>query len=363
MNRKNYIYGLSGNDGIIRYIGKSYDPNKRLKEHLFDSDKNIGNKHKNNWIKKLIKNNEQINVTILEECGEDNWVEREKFWIKNYTNLTNISEGGDGCSGFRYKKPLNEVILWVKQNLPHIKTESDWRIYIKHNTLPNFIPKRPDSRYKNDGWISFEHFLSYPSNKKFHMSYEDLKYNVRKNDIKTSTEYRKNRTPDMPYSPEVYYKQEWISWKNFLGYDKKIGRNIVRPIKEKKEPIVNFNVAKEIIKKFNLTKKVDYDKWYVNNKHLRLPSNPRIFYQKNWISWKDFFGNDLPKIIHYNKKEKNNNFLNYSETKIWVSTNLPNIKIEKEWRQNTKNLPYFIPKRPDYRYKNEGWLGWKEFLN
>jgi hypothetical protein len=362
MNKLNYIYGLSGNDGTIRYVGKSYNPNKRLREHLLESTKNVGNKHKNNWIKNLIKNGEEINVIILEECDENNWVEREKFWIKKLTNLVNISEGGEGCSGVRFKKPLNDIILWVKENLPHIKTESQWREYVKSNILPDFIPKRPDSRYKNDGWISFNHFLSYPTNKEKYMTYNELQTSVRKNNIKTSTEYRNNRTHNMPYSPEVYYKEEWVSWKDFLGYDKKIGRKIIRPFKEKKEPIVSFDVAKKIIKKLNFTKKIEYDIWYQENKKLNLPSHPKIFYKNEWISWQDFFGNNLPKIINYHKREKNNNFLTYNETKKWVKLNLPNVRIESDWRKITNNLPYYIPKRPDNRYKNNGWCGWKEFF-
>ena len=56
-----------------------------------------GSKKLASWILKLLSNDLLPIMEIIEEC-EDNWAEREKYWISYYfnTNLCNLSEGGEG---------------------------------------------------------------------------------------------------------------------------------------------------------------------------------------------------------------------------------------------------------------------------
>lgn len=52
--------------------------------------------HKSNWIKKLLKLGKRPSIELIETCDENNWEEREKFYIKKYKkNLTNTSSGGE----------------------------------------------------------------------------------------------------------------------------------------------------------------------------------------------------------------------------------------------------------------------------
>lgn len=48
------------------------------------------------WIRSLYKNNNDFYIELLEICTKDNWEEKEKYWISNIENLTNIQEGGAG---------------------------------------------------------------------------------------------------------------------------------------------------------------------------------------------------------------------------------------------------------------------------
>ena len=51
--KKTFIYGLfSDSDKVIRYVGKSDNPEYRLKRHIYQ--RNDSKTHKNNWINKLI---------------------------------------------------------------------------------------------------------------------------------------------------------------------------------------------------------------------------------------------------------------------------------------------------------------------
>ena len=69
-----FIYILSEPlHGNIRYVGKTKDPNRRLKRHI--SERNLHDSYKDRWIRKIIdlhheeaKNNE---VKIVNSCGFD----------------------------------------------------------------------------------------------------------------------------------------------------------------------------------------------------------------------------------------------------------------------------------------------------
>lgn len=78
----------------IRYIGKTKQkPHQRLCGHLKDKTKC----HRTRWISGLTA---KPVVQVIEQCQEDDWVSRERFWIKHYrdagVNLTNETSGGDG---------------------------------------------------------------------------------------------------------------------------------------------------------------------------------------------------------------------------------------------------------------------------
>jgi predicted GIY-YIG superfamily endonuclease len=50
---KTYIYTLSDSFGNIRYVGKTDNPIKRLKTHIYESKK-LKKTHKHNWILSLL---------------------------------------------------------------------------------------------------------------------------------------------------------------------------------------------------------------------------------------------------------------------------------------------------------------------
>jgi len=95
LNRKVYIYGLLeiGTEEI-RYIGKSVNPLKRFREHK----RLIKSKRINKLKSWLMSIDNQVTIKIIETTDENNWEEREKYWIKYYRdnnyNLCNIQDGG-----------------------------------------------------------------------------------------------------------------------------------------------------------------------------------------------------------------------------------------------------------------------------
>ena len=92
-----FIYCLTEpHSGEIRYVGKSNKPAERLRHHLKDKTAC----HRTVWLAKLSREGSRPIVVPLEECSEEIWQERERYWIaflrKNGADLVNGTEGGEG---------------------------------------------------------------------------------------------------------------------------------------------------------------------------------------------------------------------------------------------------------------------------
>lgn len=98
MTREYKIYSLSHPiTKEIRYIGVTTGYlSQRFAQHKHNSLKKNLDTHVAKWFRFLNKENLLPVITLIETCTKENWEEREKYWIKQYSNLTNIREGGRG---------------------------------------------------------------------------------------------------------------------------------------------------------------------------------------------------------------------------------------------------------------------------
>lgn len=103
------VYGLvDPNTNAIRYIGKSIQGINRAFEHCRKSSVKEGNTPKNNWIKKLLANNQMYSVVILFSVSKEDYTKeslnillynKEKDLINTFDNLLNLTDGGPGAIG------------------------------------------------------------------------------------------------------------------------------------------------------------------------------------------------------------------------------------------------------------------------
>jgi len=112
---KIYIYILSHPiTNEIKYVGKTNSIKRRLQGHI-DYARNPKKKRRyvSYWILKLLKEDLRPILTVLEECDDTNWIERERYWINFYKNqsckLCNLTEGGEGTHGYEYPEYLKEI--------------------------------------------------------------------------------------------------------------------------------------------------------------------------------------------------------------------------------------------------------------
>ena len=109
-----WIYALTDEDGTIRYIGKSVNPEARLQTHIREARIARGvNKHKEAWIRQLLARNETPKLLLLERCCDDTWEAAERQWIQRHQRtLTNKAAGGNspGCSAKTRKSNYNKMM-------------------------------------------------------------------------------------------------------------------------------------------------------------------------------------------------------------------------------------------------------------
>lgn len=285
--KKIFIYGLhTSNDDTIRYVGKCMDPEYRLKMHY--SQRNSYESHKNKWIKKSIKNGEEIIMTILEEVNEDNWQYKEREWIEKFENLTNIAKGGKGGSSKKYNIKYHEMREIIQKY--NIKSKTDFLKFTKSEKFPKNLPKQPVSYFK-DNWISWGDFLGtnrVQDNKAIekYISYEEAKLYIKSMNINSIKEWKLNisNIPEfIPNRPERFYKKRgWISWVDFLGKKRIANQN---------RKIFSYEDTKEIIKKLNIKSIKEYkiiqSELYLNE----LPVHPHLTYKnKGFKNYDEFFG-------------------------------------------------------------------------
>lgn len=130
-----YIYCLKHPEtNEIRYIGKTTNLKRRLYQHIYFSDKKYSKTRSSKWINSLIKKDLKPIIEIIEICNENNWEEKEKYWIKYYSNivdLCNILEGGLGTSGNKVTLELKDKIRNAGYKRSYFSEEEKLKIWLK----------------------------------------------------------------------------------------------------------------------------------------------------------------------------------------------------------------------------------------
>jgi hypothetical protein len=228
------IYGLISSETptLIKYVGKTKQIiKKRLHDHIRESYK--FKTKKDIWIQSVINNGFSVNYVIIEECDENNWLDREKYWISELNNLTNISKGGDGGRGLLAIKSYDELKLFVKSNMQNVTNSVDWIKFVECNPKYNFLPKYPYVSYKNRGWCGWKDLLvNYKTNSvnfkrnafRVIFTYNECKAYLNQFKIIGKRNFKERvKTMDarVPSQPDIYYKnrKEWINWMDFLSYN------------------------------------------------------------------------------------------------------------------------------------------------
>ena len=239
-----------------------------------------------------------------------------------YFSYGSPSSCHEAVSSLRTKWPSYEEAQKTAQEA-NITTQKEY--HQKYKELGG-LPSHPNITYKEQ-WISWREFLgtTWPS-------YEEAQKIAQAANITTAKEYKqKYKELGLPSNPHITYK-EWISWGEFLGTERIYSISWL-----------SYEEAKKIAQEANITTQKEYLQKY---KELGLPSSPHITY-KEWISWKEFLGTGRI----YSKS-----WPSYEEAQKIAQA--VNITTAKEYFQKYKELG--LPSNPNITYKE--WISWREFL-
>ncbi len=340
----NIVYKLNGWNGIKDWLGTTND----IKYLSFEEAKK--------YVKPLkLKSQKEWNKYV-----------QSKVKISNVPPNPQIVYLNDGWNGWKdwlgYSKmdrylSYEKASLYV-QNL-EIDSRDKWRDFSK-NTRPDNIPSIPDIVYKDNGWVDWKHFFG--TNR---FSYSEAKEFVHKLNLTTSQEWENyclNEYTDLiikpkniPSNPISYYRNEWISWEDWLGNTK----------------YLSYEESKEFMHKLELKSTIEWKKYSKGElkgyepRPNNIPTAPDVVYKDNgWVNYGDWLNTGRKR--RSNNIENNNTWLCYTEAKIFVHS--LKLKNSIQWQKYIKNeldlpiKPSNIPNVPDFVYKDSGWESWGNWL-
>ena len=211
--------------------------------------------------------------------------------------------------------------------------------------------------YKNQGWISNSDWLgtkNISTHKKSFYSFEEARRFVQNLKIKNQAEWKRysqsdEKPAEIPAAPERVYKNKgWIGLGDWLGTNRASNSN---------KEYLTYEMAKTFIHTLRLK---DYKAWRkycsTGNKPDYIPAFPDgVYKNKGWIGYGDWLGTNTQATF-------NRQYRSFKEAKKFVHT--LGFKLRSDWRKYciNGNKPLDIPAAPDLKYKNEGWISWKDWF-
>ncbi len=218
--------------------------------------------------------------------------------------------------------PMEEVKLAVRSLLVDTK-EKYTAVYKNHKGWPS----NPSSCYK-DQWISWPEFLG--TEDRF-LSYEELQAQVKERGVKSSPQYKKEskRQKNWPSDPQSFYDERWMGWDSFF---------------ERSDRFLSYVDLQAQVKAAGITDNKGYSAVYKN--HPGWPSNPNHIYKNQWKGWSEFFGKEVAEFL--------------TLSKLQDEVRAAGITDNKGYSAVYKNHPGW-PSNPPVLYEDV-WQGWKEFF-
>jgi hypothetical protein len=250
-----------------------------------------------------------------------------------------------------------------------LKTSEEWHKYSgdkmpEKGERPKDIPSNPNISYVKE-WVHWGDWLGTgkkPGHKgmsgisrvKNALSFVEAREFARQLNINTVREwedYVAGRLPgkiklpkNIPRSPRAsYLNKGWTTWQDFLGYDS-----------------LSFEEAREYARGLKLKTSTDWKKYCgdkmpeKDEKPKNIPSHPHNHYKDEWLGWHDWLGSDHKKFLPFEEAREFIRSLKLKGSQWWVYCRgeLP----EKGLK------PGNIPVKPDRKYKDKGWVDWKDWL-
>ncbi len=250
---------------------------------------------------------------------------------------------------------FEEAREWARKS--GLKSQNEWKVYVKKGMLPQNIPSKPDYTYKGKGWKKWGDWLGtgrIADQDKEYRSFEEARIFARSLKLKKVKEWYEisksgKLPPDIPASVDkVYAGKGWIDWGDFLGNES---------ISSHHKKFRNFSEARAYVHKLELKNPKEWQAYASSGKRPQdIPAAPNECYQnKGWAGWPDWLG-------YSSGRGSKKFFVPYKEAKMIVHK--LQLKSVEEWRELCKRgeRPLNMPSSPNSYYEKQGWSSWNEFL-
>ncbi len=166
---------------------------------------------------------------------------------------------------------------------------------------------------------------------------------------------KEGRRPNgIPSNPREAYRSEWLGWAYWLGTGPADEGS--RPMSQ--VPFVAFESGRELAHSLRFRNQTQWYEWVKGvERPANIPADPSKAYKgRGWAGWPDWFGNKPARATG------NESVLPFHEARLFAR-NL-GLKGHRAWRAyaDSPERPASIPKTPESRYADEGWIGWGDWL-
>jgi superfamily II DNA or RNA helicase len=275
---------------------------------------------------------------------------KDKGWISwgDWLGTWSISPRGDYYGRYRSYTEARKFARSLQ-----LGSSTEWKKYCYTGQKPDDIPAAPDGTYKNEGWTNWGDWLGTgnikPGLRKFKQFYKAKSF-VRSQGLKSITEWeqycKSGQIPDdIPKSPsKTYDGKGWTNWGDWLGTG-----NISVRLKQFRP----FHDARIFAQSLGLRGYRDWRRYCESGERSNdIPASPdQIYADSGWLGWSDFLGS-----------HGWGNYRSFSDAKAFARS--LKLKSLREWKVYSPSgqRPEDIPSHPETIYKDDGWLGWPDFL-
>jgi len=365
----NSVYKTNGWNGIKDWLGTASDVKYLSFEEARIFSRKLGLKTPREWQRYCIGKMKNMESKPNNIPRSPEQVYRRDGWI-NYKDWLS-----QGLMSFDKAKEFVKIL-----NLTHSK---EWNAYCKGEMpylpkKPDNIPRDPDLRYRRS-WINWNDWLNTDNMRVFGVdnqrNFEDARVFVRSLNLSGQVEWKKYckgeldgyapKPSDIPATPYYTYKDKgWIDTADWLGTNRRRkGTNI-----EKDTTWLPYEEAREFVHALNLKSTIEW-RQYINGEFEKLPKKPKnipssayfVYRDNGWVGMNDWLGNDGT------TQTKVEDALPFEEARRFVRS--LGLKNTYEWEDYKKGkiehlstIPNNIPKSPMKVYKNDGWIGIRDWL-
>lgn len=160
--------------------------------------------------------------------------------------------------------------------------------------------------------------------------------------VKTSA-----KPEDIPSNVVRVYKNEWLGWQDWLGYEKISTR--------KQKTFKPYEEVKGFVHGLQLQSNKEWREWHsLKNQDTEIPANPDKVYKDEWIDWGSWLGTNY---VSTSRRE----FRSFKEARKYIHS--LSFKTAEEWREwcKSSSKPNDIPATPETVYKDQ-WINTGDWI-